>query len=424
MFGHSGTFELNHAPKLAPVAPESYADVAGYYRMSDGDVLEARALGWGEIVVRSLRTGEQRTLLPSGADRFTTGPARYVPTPVEARYTVERDAGGAVIALVRAATDGSTARGEPFALRTEDVTIRSDGVELAATVTRPADERPRTGVAVLGGSSWQTRDDVAFQVRNLAALGFTVIHWDQRGHGDSSGDDTVPFATKAADAVAAAAVLRARDDVGEVGYFGMSRGGWTAPLAVTRDEAAAFVILFVPPASSPAVQEHGSRLARMRAEGCDDATVALADRMLTAAWDFVATGRDDDWERYAALRDDAAARGVPDHVLPPSTRDPEEWRWARLNMLFDPQPVLREIRVPVLAVYGEDDLHVLTREHRPLLEEALAAAGNDDVTVVTVPGVGHGLARPWGRPHHRTTGIGPEGFDVALDWAREHGLVR
>jgi pimeloyl-ACP methyl ester carboxylesterase len=421
---YEGEFELLHAPGLADVNPDAYADVAGYYRMSDGDVLEARALSWGEVVVRSIRTGEQRTLLPTGRDRFMTGPARYVPTPVEFRYEVIRSPEGAVIQLVRTDADGNIIHGEPFALRTEELDFESGGVKLAGTVTRPDDDRPRSGVVVLGGSSWETRATHDFQVRSLAALGFTVIHWDKRGFGESGGTDPVPFSTTATDAIAAAGRLRRRSDVTGVGYFGVSRGGWTAPLAVSNDPDAAFLMLLVPPAASPAVQEQGARLARMCEEGYSSPEVELAERTLEAAWRFVETGNDADWESYYALRQEASRKGVPDDVLPPRDPDPNEWQWSRMNMLFDPQPVLRQVHVPVLAVFAEDDHDVLTDVHRPLMREAFAAAGNDDVTLVTVLDVPHSLARPWGTPLHRTTGIGPEGFDVVMRWSREHRLIR
>ncbi len=423
LLGYAGEFELLHAPGLAFVDPEHYADRPGYYRMSDGDVLEARGLGWGEVVVRSLRTGEQRTLLPTGADRFMVGPARYVPAPVEARYRVRRDGQGSVVSLERTTAGGQTTRGEPFNLRVEDIAFISDGTALAGSVTRPDDDRPRSGIVVLGGSSWETRSSHLFQVRSLAALGFAVVSWDKRGFGESGGKDPVSFAVTAADAVAAAGCLRARGNVTAVGYFGVSRGGWTAPLAVTRDADAAFLILFVPPAASPAVQEQGGRLARMSEAGFADADVEVARHMLEAAWRYIASGSDADWATYAEGRTAAVAVGVPEDALPPASREPEQWQWSSLNMLFDPGPVLGAVQVPVLAVYGENDLDVLTAEHRPRLEAALAAAGNEDVTVITIPGVDHSLALPWNGPLHRSAGRGSEGFGDVMEWLQGRDLA-
>lgn len=420
---YTGDFDLMHAPGLADIGPDDYADVPGYYRMSDGNVLEVRALSWGEIVVRSIRSGEQRTLLPTATARFMTGPARYVPAPVESRYTVVRTNDGVIQELIREDADGEISKGTPFQLRTEDVAIESSGVKLAGTITEPDDGRTHPGVVVLGGSEWETRDTHDFQVRNLAAIGFAVIHWDKRGFGDSGGSDPVPFLTTANDANAAAELLRQRDDVSRVGYFGVSRGGWFAPLAVSRDKDAAFLMMFVPPATSPAKQEQDARITRMHKDGRSDDDIALANEFLEAAWRFIAIDTDDTWETYYTLLSEVAKRGLPDYVLLPGTRDPEEWRWARMNMLYDPLPALRQIRVPVLAVFGENDLNVITSVNRPLMMQALQEAGNDDVDLVTVPGVAHNLARPWGSPHHRTTGIGPEGFDAVLSWSRDHELI-
>ncbi len=421
---HSGEFELLHAPGLADIDPDTYADVAGYYRMSDGDVLEARALSWGEIVLRSIRTGEQRTLLPAAKDRFTTGPARYVPAPVESRYTVVRNSDSDVVELVCETANGELTRGTVFQLLTEPITIaREADVRLAGTITKPSDGDVHSGVVVLGGSAWQTQATHDFDVRNLAALGFAVIHWDKRGYGESGGVADVPFATTAADANAAALLLRSRDEIESVGYFGVSRGGWFGPLAVSKDNDAAFLIMIVPPATSPAKQEQDARLQRLRNDGYNDHDIALAKELLEATWRFVAEDTDDNWATYQRLFSEAYRREFPDYVFSPNQRHPGYWRWARMNMLYDPLPTLRKVHVPVLAIFGELDVSVLTSVNHPLMVDALRDAGNDDVHSVVIPGVPHSLARAWGSPHHRTTGIGPEGFDEVLLWSRKHRLI-
>ncbi|MDX1570026.1 MAG: alpha/beta hydrolase [Xanthomonadales bacterium] len=416
---YSGDFELLHAPGLADIAPESYAELAGFYRMSDGDVVEAKPRPWGEIVLRSIRTGQQRTLLPTGPDTFMTGPARYLPTPVEARYEVIHGEDGGVT-LLRKGRNGETSRGESFQLRSREIKLSRDGVELAATITEPDDRSVTSGVALLGGATWESRDTVAFWTRNLAALGFAVIAWDRRGHGESGGEAPSAFEVTAGDAVAAAAVLR-EQGVSPVGYFGISRGGWTAPRAAATDPSAAFLMLLVPPATTPAVQEQSSRVAQLRADGLDGPALEAASRALEAAWRFASVDSDDRWKTYAERRRAALAMGIPEDVLPPSERDPESWRWSRLNMHHDPRPDLASLRIPVLALYGELDANVLPLVHRPLMADALDQA--TDVTLVTIPGVPHNLGRSSELPHHRSTGVGAEGFDMIMEWARARGMI-
>ena len=48
-------------------------------------------------------------------------------------------------------------------------------------------------------------------------------------------------------------------------------------------------------------------------------------------------------------------------------------------------------RCPVLAFFGENDIVQPSETSARLFEEYLTAAGNDDFTIVTMPGVGHDI---------------------------------
>ncbi len=419
---YTGAFELMHSPQvLADVDPESYSDIEGFYRMADGDVLEIKARAWGEMVIRSVLTGDPRTLLPTESDRFFTGPAIYLPSPVETRYKFHRGTSGQVDGITQIAADGSSLDGMPFTLRTEDVQFEGKGLTLHGRVTRIDDERRRPGIVMLGGSGWRERGDHEFKERNLAALGFVTLSYDKRGFGLSEGEDPVPFETTSLDAVGGRKFLTDREDVSEVGFFGVSRGGWTAPLAVALDKEASFLVLFVPPADSPSVQEHGSRLLRMREDGASEEEVELADRMLSACWEFLAD--DTKWDEYQKLAIQAGERGLPEYVLESEERNPDDWQWSRMNMLYDPSAAFERIHVPGIAVFGETDRSVLTSVHRPAWERAMQRAGNEDFRFVTIAGAGHDLSRRSDAPIHRSTGGGGEGFQEVAAWARGRGLI-
>jgi ABC-2 type transport system ATP-binding protein len=61
----------------------------------------------------------------------------------------------------------------------------------------------------------------------------------------------------------------------------------------------------------------------------------------------------------------------------------------RSFVTFDPQPYLRRLTVPTLALYGDLDLQVPAEQSEGPMREALAAAGNPDATVITFPGLNH-----------------------------------
>ncbi len=63
--------------------------------------------------------------------------------------------------------------------------------------------------------------------------------------------------------------------------------------------------------------------------------------------------------------------------------------WMRFFVGYDPRPVLRRTRVPVLALDGSLDLQVLANLNLPAIEAALGEAGNPRATVRELPGLNH-----------------------------------
>lgn len=235
------------------------------------------------------------------------------------------------------------------------------------------------------------------------------------GHGESGGKQTVPFETTARDAVAAVEMLKRRDDLARssVGLFGMSRGGWHAPLAASMSGKVEFLILLVPPAVSPAAQETRSRLDHMKQAGFGAEEIDLASRLLESTWRWIRES--DGWDEYSQLRARAVQAGLPDYVLESDDRDSEEWTWGRMNMFFEPCPVLSRLDIPVLAIFGGKDVYVSEAINRRKLGECIGKEAR--LTIRTIEGAEHSLAVPNGLPIHRQTGQGDEGFSMIADWA-------
>jgi pimeloyl-ACP methyl ester carboxylesterase len=61
--------------------------------------------------------------------------------------------------------------------------------------------------------------------------------------------------------------------------------------------------------------------------------------------------------------------------------------WYRYLLAFDPVPYLRQLRIPVLAIYGEKDLQVPAAQSAPLARRALSA--NRRASVRVLPGLNH-----------------------------------
>lgn len=421
--GYEGRFDLSRSPEpIARIPPELFEGLTGTYRVSPERSLVVTSRFWGELLVTDLATGRFATLFPVDTDSFFVGAAMYLPAPVHARVRFVRNDDDEVVSVNWDEVAGLALSGPRSALVEEEVSFESDGVRLAGTFLRPAGSGPFPAAVVLPGSGWTDRQAGRHDAEILASFGMAALIYDKRGNGESGGEPTVPFRQTARDAAAALALVAAREDVlsDQVGLTGRSRGGWIAPLAATMAPRTAFLVLFVPPAVSPAVQETTRRLNLLRDAGFSDEQLDDARSMLDAAWRYAATG--EGWDQYAAARERVAAAGAPDEIFEAAEADDPDWQWVRLNMAYDPIPALESLRIPLLALFGEEDRNVVVAENLPAMRAALERGGNSDHELFVVPGADHGLREVTGDPNlplHRRVGFGSAGWPRVASWLRE-----
>jgi pimeloyl-ACP methyl ester carboxylesterase len=120
-----------------------------------------------------------------------------------------------------------------------------------------------------------------------------------------------------------------------------------------------------------------------------DWTTANRLRLLDSMDRLVAAIRaGEPYERRVELM--RAVRAQPEGGYLPIMETPEQLggdqRWW---ILFDPEPILRSVRCPVLAIFGELDPVVPVGPSIEVFNEALHGAGNHDVTIEVFPGAGH-----------------------------------
>jgi pimeloyl-ACP methyl ester carboxylesterase len=424
-----GSFELVRAVEpIAHIAPETFADLQGSYRLGPDRTLVIGSRFWGELIYTDLATGRQGTLFPRDRDVFYVGGANYVPRPVEAHLRFFRNEDGKPERVEWHAGDGATVSGPHLGIEAEDVRFVSGHVELAGTLLRPSGGERRAAAVVLGGSNWAGRDACRRDAEILTSFGLTTLIFDRRGNGESQGEAVHSFQDDATDALAAVRFLRARADVvgDQIGVTGRSQSGWVAPITATLgDKEVAFLVLFVPPAISPADQEKTRRTNVLADAGFDADTQDLVRRHVDAAIRYAETHRS--WEEYAALRARAVAAGIPDDELESATPDDPEWKWGELNWRYDPVPTLERVKTPTLALFGAADRNVVPAENLPRMRRALERAGNRDATLIEVPGADHGLVTlPPGAsklPFHRGSAIGNQGWPTVQRWLAARRLA-
>ena len=385
------------SPTVRPVDEKVLREYAGVYRSDPNAFVYLQMWeefsGFGKpTLVAFDESGDTRTLYPTGRDQFFAGPGIAVPASIESRIEFTRDGTGKVDSLTWQ-RDGAPSR---IARRVEiekhdDVRFSSGDVQLTGTLIRPATGTKHPAIILVHGSGAENREYMLPWARFLIRRGVAVLGYDKRGVGGSTGDwNTASFDDLAGDVVAAFEYLRTRGDIdpGNIGLLGISQAGWVMPLAAVRAKDIAFLISVsgagVPVAETTIDQTKNELSAR----GTPPALVEEIVGLLTLQYQYARTGQG--WDEYAVARAKASAKmgGAAPPTIP-GTRDDPYWQFIRRIYFYDPGPTLRQLKVPVLAIFGELDNNIVAEKNKAAWEAALKAAGHSDYTLRILPKANH-----------------------------------
>lgn len=319
-----------------------------------------------------------------------------------------------VLTLARAAAVPANTSGPPPYV-VQEVTFANGDVTLAGTLTLPDTPGPHPALVLISGSGPQNRDEelptipdyAPFQeiADALARRGLAVLRYDDRGVGQSSGDfasaTTVEFA---ADVSAALAFLRARPEIdgARLGLCGHSEGSLIAAMVAADDPELAFVVSMAGP-GVPGDQVIVRQVERIAAaEGASASQAAEAAAQERAVLDFVLA---QDWDATRSYmleiakaqveqmtEEQRTALGDVDSTIAQSIDlqvTGMQSAWFQYFLIHDPAQNWEKVRAPVLLLFGDNDVQVDVGQNRQPLEDALARAGNSDVTTVVFPTANH-----------------------------------
>lgn len=216
---------------------------------------------------------------------------------------------GVILAVTALAPPASAADG--------DVTFENDGVTLHGTVVAPPGGTKLPGIVMVHGSGEHSREDYRDQAEAFARQGIATLIYDKRTEGYSQFSRS--YSTLADDALAAVEALRKRPEVdpARVGVWGLSEGGWVAPLAASRSSDVAFVVTLGANGVEPSRQQAWAIENQLRRLGMTGSIVGMASS--TMMRQLVGGG-----------------------VFPEAH--------------YDPVPVLKSLRQPVLGLWGAKDV--------------------------------------------------------------------
>ena len=329
---------------------------------------------------------------------------------------------------------------KPYPYDAEEVTFENAEakVKLAGTLTKPHDGGPFPAVVLVSGSGPQDRDETVFGHKPFLVLadyltrrGIAVLRVDDRGVGGSTGQrDTATTDDYAGDAIAAVNFLATRKEIDakRIGLAGHSEGGMIAPLAATRSPRVTFIVLMAAPGLRGAELSVLQSKTLLRSMGASEGQVAFIGELQQRIVDTAMQAIDETTLR-ARLREmltEALARVPPEQRAPfgdvDAMLDAQMKRlgapWFRYMLRFDPVPLLRKVRVPVLALNGSKDMQVPAEEN--LAAISAAVRGNNRARTIELAGLNHlfqtaptGAMREYASIEET---FAPEAMRVIADW--------
>lgn len=300
---------------------------------------------------------------------------------------------------------------KPYPYDEKEVTYenKKDAVKLAGTLTLPRAGGQYPAVILITGSGAQDRNETILGHRPFLVLadyltkrGIAVLRVDDRGVGGSSRG--LPSATSenfVGDVLAGVEYLKTRKEINakKIGLIGHSEGGMIAPLAAVRSKDVAFIVLMAGPGQTgedilytqgSLIQKAGG--ASVEAMWLNTAVQKIiftvmktepdnqrAEQQIRALLDKQASELNEEQRKIFAPIKTAAESQIQMTLSP----------WFRYFITYNPRPTLERVKISVLAVNGENDLQVASKENLEIINAALKKGENKDYIIRSFPKLNH-----------------------------------
>ena len=275
------------------------------------------------------------------------------------------------------------------------VEFHNKDVKLVGSLLLPRSEAPVPAVVFVHGAGPQSREPYREAGEFFASQGIAALIYDKRGVGQSGGayESREPYENLVNDALSAIAFLKQRREIApsKIGIWGLSQGAYINAAAASRSGDIKFIIV---------------------------AGAQVADGMMTYY-------RDNLFRKYGlsdTLRDVAEKAQLAQDTLPHNLRN-ESLLSSFAPRSYPPpdqyvHPAWRQVRQPVLAMWGQLDQHVPVAESVAGLKNSLARANNENWTIIILPRAKHSLGiSETGAIQEKWRGYPPGALKTMTDWA-------
>jgi uncharacterized protein len=298
----------------------------------------------------------------------------------------------------------------PFPYTVENVSYNNleAGVTLSGTLTLPVSKEPFPVVILIAGSGPNDRDETIFGHKpflvlsdHLTRRGIAVLRSDKRGCGESTGNyDKATTQDFSDDVLAGIAYLKSRQEVNphQIGLIGHSEGGIIAPMVAARSKDVAFIVLMAGTGvnGEEILYEQGKLILQALEKPLEmiDQSRKFQEQMLTLVKNepdpqIVTEQLQEIAKNYIDTLPETQEKVTLESLEPQIARIKTNIEWFRYYLTLEPSIALKQVQVPILALNGELDLQVSSKQNLPAISKALEESGNRDFTLIELPKLNH-----------------------------------
>ena len=289
----------------------------------------------------------------------------------------------------------------PYPYNVKEVTIvnKKENVCLAGTLTWPNKSSSIPAIILISGGGGHDRDYSILRHRPflviadyLTRLGIAVLRFDERGVGSSTGDRSQATCKYYADDVLAGVrFLHTFNEFNptRIGLIGHSEGGMIASVSAAESKDISFIVLLGSPGLAGAEYQYQFEESINRAMGLSEEMIA-SKRVIQEKIFNVLLHENDQWiienkiyeiyrKFYPQIPEGKIKAGIAKFLSP----------GFQYNLTYDPASTLQNSCCPVLAIYGENDLHVPPEGNYNAMESILKSRADVPYKVIKLPGLNH-----------------------------------
>ncbi len=325
----------------------------------------------------------------------------------------------------------------PFDYYTEEISFNTfDDLTLQGTLSLPKKDGKFPVVIIISGSGPQNRDGEMFGHKpylviadDLTKNGIGVLRFDERGAGQSEGTyETSTIDEQSSDITSAMDFLRTRKDIHhkKIGLLGHSIGGIIAPKVASESTNVNFMVLLAAPGINGDILMLSQKAALERAMGINEMQIEQGQTLVKEAYDIVVNSNLDNQKLKDSIN--SFYKNKYGNMFP------ESQRTALVNQITTkeilsllrskPSDYLKAVKCPVLALNGDKDFQVPSKDNLSAIQSSIESNGNQNVTTVELENLNHlfqesttGMSNEYAEIEQT---IAPKVLELISNWVKEH----